>query len=258
MKPDLIVDVQGLRDDRQIAIQKVGVKAVRHPLTIQQRDGSLQTTVAHCNLYADLPATQKGTHMSRFIEILTAFAEPINYQSLSALLTRIKQALNAESSFVEFNFPYFCNKAAPISGVKSLLDYDVSISAALREQLEVTLKVIVPVTSLCPCSKEISQYGAHNQRSHLAISIFNADSIWIEDIIDIAEEQASCALYGILKRADEKFVTERAYENPKFVEDVVRDIAAKLNTDARVKHYQITAENFESIHNHSAFAQIDK
>jgi GTP cyclohydrolase I len=253
-----IVDVQGLPDSRQLSINKVGVKELRHPLTVVQRDGQVQATVAQCNLYADLPAAQKGTHMSRFVEILTDFAEPIAYKSIQSLLESIKKLLAAESSYLEFKFPYFRRKTAPVSGVTSLLDYDVFITGALhQQQVEINLKVIVPVTSLCPCSKEISQYGAHNQRSHIAVTVFNAQALWVEDIIDIVEEQASCALFGILKRADEKYVTEKAYENPKFVEDVVRDIAAALNADARVSHYQVTAENFESIHNHSAYAQID-
>jgi GTP cyclohydrolase I len=157
------------------------------------------------------------------------------------------------------SFPYFVHKAAPISGVKALLDYEVTFAGEIREgRITRTTKVVVPVTSLCPCSKEISDYGAHNQRSHVTITAQTNDFVWLEELIEIAEKQASCEVYGLLKRPDEKFVTERAYDNPKFVEDMVRDIAAVLNADPRIDSYVVESENFESIHNHSAYALIER
>lgn len=253
-----IADVQGRHDTRALIINKVGVKGLRHPFTIVTTQGSVQHTVAMCNLYVNLTANQKGTHMSRFVEILNQFTEPLTAHTLSQLLKQMVHHLQAEHGYIELNFPYFLNKSAPISGVKSLLDYDVRLTAEwLENRPNLTLQIFVPVTSLCPCSKEISQYGAHNQRSQVSITVFQAGEIWIDEIIQIVEQNASCDLFGILKRPDEKYVTEKAYENPKFVEDIVRDIAAVLNAEPRVGRYQVTAENFESIHNHSAFAQID-
>lgn len=253
-----IVDVQGLPDSRELIINKVGIKDIRHPLAIAQMDGQLQHTVAMCNLYANLPAHQKGTHMSRFVEILNDFNEAVTPTSLIKLLKHTAKQLDAENAFIEFSFPYFLTKKAPVSGVTSLSDYDVRISAEIIAGTpKINLQVVVPVTSLCPCSKEISKYGAHNQRSHVSIMLFNTTELWIDDIIQIAEQQASCEVYSVLKRPDEKYVTEKAYENPKFVEDIVRDIAAVLNAESGVQHYQITAENFESIHNHSAYAVIE-
>ncbi|MFI4954745.1 MAG: GTP cyclohydrolase FolE2 [Gammaproteobacteria bacterium] len=252
-----IVDVQGRRDTRALTINKVGIKGIRHPLAITGADG-IQHTIATCNLYVNLTADQKGTHMSRFVEILNDCAEPLTADSLLQLLNRTVEHLQAENGYIEFSFPYFINKSAPVSGVKSLLDYDVHLIAEfVSGKPNLILQVHVPVTSLCPCSKEISQYGAHNQRSQVSITLYQAHDLWIDEIIQIVEQNASCDLFGILKRPDEKYVTEKAYENPKFVEDMVRDIAAVLNADPRVEHYQVTAENFESIHNHSAFAQID-
>lgn len=253
-----ILDVQGLPDSREIVINKVGIKGIRHPLSIAQADGKSQHTIAMCNLYVSLTAAQKGTHMSRFIEILNAFDTPITPDSLRDLLTYMIKHLNTDHAYFEFSFPYFRSKKAPISGVESLSDYDVLIKGEMVSGTPtLSLQVTVPVTSLCPCSKEISKYGAHNQRSHMRITLFNADELWIEDVIAIAEKEASCEVYGLLKRPDEKYVTEKAYENPKFVEDMVRDVAAVLNADPRVPRYQVTAENFESIHNHSAFALIE-
>lgn len=253
-----IADVQGRPDTRALAINKVGIKDIRHPLTVAEPQGSSQHTIAVWNLYTSLNADQKGTHMSRFVEILNDFNEPLSLTSLTKLITRVVTHLHSEHGFIESNFTYFRNKSAPISQVKSLLDYNVHVSAEYLEgKIQINLKVIVPVTSLCPCSKEISRYGAHNQRSHVSITLFDTQKLWIEDIITIIEEQASADLFGILKRPDEKYVTEKAYENPKFVEDIVRDIAAVLNANSHVQHYQVTAENFESIHNHSAYAVIE-
>ena len=253
-----IEDVQNTVDTRHIAIDKVGIKAIRHPVVVKDRAGGTQHTVAMFNMYVHLPQQFKGTHMSRFVEILNMNEHAISIESFETILREMVKRLEAESGHVEMTFPYFVNKAAPVSGVKSLLDYEVTFIGAIdHSKFEITVKVLVPVTSLCPCSKKISDYGAHNQRSHVTVTAVINDFIWIEDIIDLVEKQASCELYGLLKRPDEKFVTERAYDNPKFVEDMVRDVAAQLNAEKRIIAYTVESENFESIHNHSAYALIE-
>ncbi|HEY9277324.1 MAG TPA: GTP cyclohydrolase FolE2 [Methylotenera sp.] len=254
-----IEDVQNTADTRHLAIDKVGIKAIRHPVVVKDKSGGEQHTVAVFNMYVHLPQHFKGTHMSRFVEILNMNEKAISVESFEAILREMVTRLEAESGHVEMTFPYFVNKAAPISGVKSLLDYEVTFIGEIHQgNYEITVKVLVPVTSLCPCSKKISNYGAHNQRSHVTVTALINDFIWIEDIIDLVEKQASCELYGLLKRPDEKFVTERAYDNPKFVEDMVRDVAAQLNAEKRIDAYTVESENFESIHNHSAYALIEK
>lgn len=260
-------DVQGSIDTRQIPIQRVGIKAVRHPLTVRSATGASQPTVGLFDLDVYLPSTQKGTHMSRFIALLgestadavTGDAIALDLAGFQVMLMKMLTKLESTAGRIEVTFPYFMNKTAPISGVKSLLDYEVSfIGEAQGEHSRIFMKVLVPVMSLCPCSKEISLYGAHNQRSHLIIKAELQDNqLPVEDLIRIAEESASCELWGLLKRPDEKFVTERAYDNPKFVEDLVRDVASRLNQDDRVVAYVLEAENFESIHNHSAYALIE-
>jgi GTP cyclohydrolase I len=206
-----------------------------------------------------LPHHFKGTHMSRFVEILNSHEREISVESFGTMLREMMSRLEAEAGHIEMTFPYFVNKAAPISGVKALLDYEVTFTGEIcKDKIVHTTKVVVPVTSLCPCSKEISDYGAHNQRSHVTISAQTNDFVWLEELIEIAEKQASCEVYGLLKRPDEKFVTEHAYDNPKFVEDMVRDIAAVLNADQRIDAYVVESENFESIHNHSAYALIER
>lgn len=253
-----IEDVQNTVDTRHIAIDKVGIKAIRHPVIVKDKSGGEQHTVAMFNMYVHLPQQFKGTHMSRFVEILNMNEHAISIESFETILREMLKRLEAESGHVEMAFPYFVNKAAPISGVKSLLDYEVTFIGAISHgKIDITVKVLVPVTSLCPCSKKISDYGAHNQRSHVTVTALINDFIWIEDIIDLVEKQASCELYGLLKRPDEKFVTERAYDNPKFVEDMVRDVAAQLNAETRIIAYTVESENFESIHNHSAYALIE-
>ena len=208
-------------------------------------------------MYVNLPHQFKGTHMSRFVEILNQHEREITVKSFREMLGEMTERLQAESGYVEMDFPYFVNKEAPISKVKSLMDYQVSfIGEITGDETMITVKVVVPVTSLCPCSKNISDYGAHNQRSHVTLTVRVDSFIWIEDLIDIVESEASCEIFGLLKRPDEKYVTERAYDNPKFVEDIVRDIAARLNNDERINAYTIESENFESIHNHSAYALI--
>ncbi len=256
--PNTIEDVQNTVDTRHIAIDKVGIKAIRHPVLVKDKSGGEQHTVAMFNMYVHLPQQFKGTHMSRFVEILNMNEHAISIESFETILREMVKRLEAESGHVEMTFPYFVNKAAPISGVKSLLDYEVTFIGAIKnDDIEITVKVLVPVTSLCPCSKKISDYGAHNQRSHVTVTALINDFIWIEDIINLVEKQASCELYGLLKRPDEKYVTERAYDNPKFVEDMVRDVAAQLNAEKRIVAYTVESENFESIHNHSAYALIE-
>jgi GTP cyclohydrolase IB len=254
-----IADVQSSEDTRKIAIDRVGIKDIRHPIRIKERAGDVQHTVAHFNMYVRLPQHFKGTHMSRFVEILNSHEKVLSVESFQIMLGEMLKRLEAESGHIEMSFPYFVNKAAPVSGVKSLLDYEVTFIGEIREgKIEFDLKVLVPVTSLCPCSKKISERGAHNQRSHVTITARLKEFVWIEDLIDIVEQESSCELYGLLKRPDEKYVTERAYDNPKFVEDMVRDVAARLNADDRVTSYVVESENFESIHNHSAYAMIEK
>ena len=257
--PNTIEDVQNTPDVRHIAIDKVGIKAIRHPVIVKDKSGGEQHTVAMFNMYVHLPQHFKGTHMSRFVEILNMNEHAISIESFETILREMVVRLEAESGHVEMTFPYFVNKSAPISGVKSLLDYEVTFIGEIKNgKFDITVKVLVPVTSLCPCSKKISDYGAHNQRSHVTVTALINDFIWIEDIINLVEKQASCELYGLLKRPDEKFVTERAYDNPKFVEDMVRDVAAQLNAEGRIDAYIVESENFESIHNHSAYALIEK
>lgn len=252
-----IADVQSSTDTRQLAINKVGIKDIRHPVRIKDRSGHEQHTVGLFNMYVDLPHHFKGTHMSRFVEILNQHEREITVQSFQSMLREMTERLEADSGHIEMNFRYFVNKAAPVSKVESLLDYDVSfIGEILNGTPKLNVKVVVPVTSLCPCSKKISDYGAHNQRSHVTLNVELNGFLWIEDLIDCVEEEASCELYGLLKRPDEKYVTERAYDNPKFVEDIVRDVAAKLNANDKVVAYSVESENFESIHNHSAYAMI--
>ena len=246
-------------DSRKIAIDKVGIKDIKHPIKVRDRSGGYQHTIANFNMYVNLPHNFKGTHMSRFVEILNLHEREITVESFEEMLNEMTEKLEAESGHIEMHFPYFVNKSAPISQVQSLMDYDVTFIGEIhRQKPQLTMKVVVPVTSLCPCSKKISEYGAHNQRSHVTIAVKTKDFVWIEDLIDLIEEQASCELYGLLKRPDEKYVTERAYDNPKFVEDMVRDVAAMLNADDRITSYTVESENFESIHNHSAYACIQK
>ena len=254
-----IPDVQSTLDVRQIAIDRVGIKAIRHPVKVRDKTGGVQHTIATFNMYVHLPHHFKGTHMSRFVEILNSQEREVSVESFSVMLQDMVKRLEAESGHIEMTFPYFVNKAAPISGVKALLDYEVTFTGEIHNgRVLHTTKVVVPVTSLCPCSKKISDYGAHNQRSHVTIAAQTNAFVWLEDLIDIAEKQASCEVFGLLKRPDEKFVTERAYDNPKFVEDMVRDIAAILNDDSRIDAYVVESENFESIHNHSAYALIER
>ncbi|HEY5899102.1 MAG TPA: GTP cyclohydrolase FolE2 [Burkholderiales bacterium] len=254
-----IPDVQATPDSRKLAIDQVGIKAIRHPVRIQERSGEIQHTIATFNMYVGLPHHFKGTHMSRFVEILEAREREITVDSFQVMLREMVEKLEAEEGRIEMVFPYFIEKKAPVSGVRSLMDYEVTFTGQiLKGRQTFTMKVLVPVTSLCPCSKKISERGAHNQRSHVTVTARTNDFVWIEEIVDLIEKQASSELYGLLKRPDEKHVTERAYDNPKFVEDLVRDVAALLNLDERIQAYVVESENFESIHNHSAYALIER
>jgi GTP cyclohydrolase I len=253
-----IPDVQSSVDTRHLAINKVGIKSIRHPVVVKDKSVGVQHTIATFNMYVHLPHNFKGTHMSRFVQILNQHGREISVESFESILREMTDKLEAKSGYIEMAFPYFVNKTAPVSGVQSLLDYDVTFIGEIVEgKYNFTMKVLVPVTSLCPCSKEISERGAHNQRSHVTLTVRTKSAVWIEDLVRFAEEQASCELYGLLKRPDEKFVTERAYDNPKFVEDMVRDVAAALNADNRIEAFVVESENFESIHNHSAYALIE-
>lgn len=254
-----IADVQSSEDTRQIAINKVGIKDIRHPVRILDRSGYEQHTIASFNMYVNLPHNFKGTHMSRFVEILNHQEREISVKSFKDMLSEMAERLEAESGHIEMTFPYFVNKKAPVSEVESLLDYDVTFIGELLDGKPVMwVKVVVPCTSLCPCSKKISDYGAHNQRSHVTVTARTEDFVWIEDIIDLVEQEASAELFSLLKRPDEKYVTEHAYDNPKFVEDAVRDVAVRLNNEERISAYVVESENFESIHNHSAYALIER
>jgi GTP cyclohydrolase IB len=254
-----IEDVQARADSRQLPINKVGIKDVYHPVRVKDRSSGEQHTIANFNMYVALPHNFKGTHMSRFVEVLHRNEREISVESFRDILVEMTEKLDAESGHIEMDFPYFVMKKAPASGVESLMNYNASLIGELHDgKPELWLKVVVAATSLCPCSKSISNYGAHNQRSHITIKARVEGHMWLEELIDIAESEASCEVYGILKRADEKYVTERAYDNPKFVEDIVRDVAVRLNKEERVRAYVVEAENFESIHNHSAYALIEK
>ena len=256
-KKQSIPDIQSKADTRQLAIDQVGIRAIRHPVKVRDRSLGEQYTVAVFNMYVGLPHNFKGTHMSRFVEVLNDHDNVISIQSFREIVKEVAEKLDSETSRIEMSFPYFMDKAAPVTGVKSLVDYEATLFGSLENnEVNITTRIVVPVTSLCPCSKEISDYGAHNQRSHVTITVNTEGFVWLEELIELAETNASSQLYGLLKRPDEKFVTEQAYDNPKFVEDMVRDIASKLIEDDRIIAYTVESENFESIHNHSAYARI--
>lgn len=251
-----IADVQSSFDQRNMPINQVGIKDWRLPVVIASAEGT-QHTVAYLTMTVTLPADQKGTHMSRFVELMEAQQQPVDFHRLHMLTESMLTRLHAHSGRLSLKFPFFRCKTAPVSGSKSRLDYDVILSGEIRQGVyHHELTVMAPVTSLCPCSKEISAYGAHNQRSHVTVSLQCTEAVSIEEVIDLIEAQASCPLYSLLKRPDEKYVTEQAYDNPKFVEDIVRDVATALKADARVQQFTVESENFESIHNHSAYALI--
>ena len=251
-------DVQSTADHRLLAIHNVGVKGLRYPMQLQAADGETVSTVATLAMSVGLSADVKGTHMSRFVELLEARRGVLSQDGLFRMLEEMLLRLDATSGRIEMAFPYFIRKAAPVSAVESLLDYDAVLIIDKQEGRypTLTMRVTAPVTSLCPCSKKISDYGAHNQRSHITLEATLRSLMSIEELVRIAEEEASCEVFGLLKRPDEKWVTERAYDNPKFVEDLVRDIALRLMKETRIKDWKVASENFESIHNHSAYAEL--
>jgi GTP cyclohydrolase I len=254
----LLPDVQSIADTRRLAIQNVGVKGLRYPLLLETTGGEHLSTVATLAMTVGLPPQLKGTHMSRFVELLEGRTGALTQDGLYCMLEEMLARLDATSGRIELVFPYFIRKTAPVSGVESLLDYDATLIIDKREgeRACLTLRVTAPVTSLCPCSKEISEYGAHNQRSHITLEARLRAPMAIEELVRLAEEEASCEVFGLLKRPDEKWVTERAYDNPKFVEDLVRDIALRLMDEPRIAEWKVASENFESIHNHSAYAEL--
>ncbi|HUZ08464.1 MAG TPA: GTP cyclohydrolase FolE2 [Candidatus Paceibacterota bacterium] len=252
-------DKQSERDTRELRIDKVGVRGLRFPIQVRDKARSVQNTVATIGMFVDLPKEFKGTHMSRFVEVLNAHGSVIHVENISDILHELQIKLNAATSHIEIEFPYFMSKKSPVSRQKSLMDYVARFNAsACGPEIDFVLTVKANVTTLCPCSKAIAKYGAHNQRGEVTVQIRSRKIVWIEDLIAMIESSASSELYALLKRQDEKAVTERAYENPVFVEDLVRNVALRLNADARVSWYRVEAENFESIHNHNAYACIEK
>jgi GTP cyclohydrolase I len=251
-------DVQKSRDTRKIAIDRVGVKDISYPIVVMDKANRVQQTVARISMSVDLPHHFKGTHMSRFIEILNTYRENIALEQMEPMLATMKEKLGASRAHLEMSFPYFIEKRAPVSGARSLMEYSCSFSATLGDDLDFVLGVTVPLTSLCPCSRELSAYGAHNQRSHMTVRVRYREFLWIEDLVALAEECGSSPVWSLLKRQDEKHVTERAYDNPRFVEDMVREATLRLQAEPRITWFAVEAENFESIHNHSAYAAIER
>lgn len=260
----LIEDVQSRPDARRIPIDQVGVSDLRYPIVVLDRDHGRQHTIAQVSAAVSLPHHFKGTHMSRFIEVLDKHRGELTMRTLPAILCELKARLDAESALLTVRFPYFLERRAPVSGAAALMDYDCSFTGeANGGQVDFVLSIRVPVTSLCPCSKAISDYGAHNQRGYVTIEIRSADSpdgqpaiVWLEELIEIAERAASAPVYPLVKRVDERFITMQAYDNPVFVEDIVRAVAAELRADARIAWFRVHAVNHESIHHHNAFAEL--
>ena len=252
-------DKQSERDTRELRIDKVGVRGLRFPVQVRDKTRSVQNTVATIGMFVDLPKEFKGTHMSRFVEVLNAHGSVIHVENISEILASLQKKLHAATSHLEIEFPYFMSKISPVSRQESLMDYVARFdAAACGPEIDFVLTVKANVTTLCPCSKAISKYGAHNQRGEVTVAIRSKKSVWIEDLIKVIESSASTELFALLKRQDEKAVTERAYENPVFVEDLVRNVALRLNADKRISWYKVEAENLESIHNHNAYACIEK
>ena len=251
-------DLQKTRDERNIAIDKVGVKDIRYPIVVLDRSKVRQQTVARINMYVDLPHHFKGTHMSRFVEILNTYREDIALDKLETILQEMKRKLGASCAHLEMEFPYFIEKRAPVSRARGLMEYTCEFSATLGDEFDFVLGIRIPVTSLCPCSKELSRYGAHNQRSIITVRLRYREFIWIEDLVALVEECGSSPVYSLLKRPDEKYVTEKAYENPRFVEDIVREVTQRFLALDNITWFSVEAENFESIHKHSAYAAIER
>ncbi|HSR11981.1 MAG TPA: GTP cyclohydrolase FolE2 [Thermodesulfobacteriota bacterium] len=254
-----MIDIQNQRDDRRVEINKVGVKNIQYPIMVLDKRNKVQHTVGKVNMYVNLPHHFKGTHMSRFIEILNEYRGTINIKAISKILDAMKKKLSAESAYLEVEFPYFIEKRAPVSRAKGLMEYTCRLLASLDSgRHSLVVGITVPVTTLCPCSKEIAEKGAHNQRSLVTVNVKFRKFFWIEDLIRIVENSASSAVYSLIKRSDEKFLTERAYDNPMFVEDIVRCIALKLGSHPNITWFSVESENLESIHNHNAYARVEK
>jgi len=257
--PVKLHDKQSERDHRELRIDKVGVRGLRFPIQVRDKARAVQNTVATIGMFVDLPKEFKGTHMSRFLEVLNAHGNIVHVENITDILHAMQQKFQAATSHLEMEFPYFMVKKAPVSAMESLMDYVARFDAtACQRDIDFVLTVKAMVTTLCPCSKAIAAYGAHNQRGEVTVQIRSRKAVWIEDLIGIIEQSASSELYALLKRQDEKAVTERAYENPVFVEDLVRNVAVKLNAHPDVTWYKVEAENHESIHNHNAYACIEK
>tara|TARA_Y100000588_G_scaffold364423_2_gene428045 strand:- start:227 stop:1018 length:792 start_codon:yes stop_codon:yes gene_type:complete len=254
-----LTDTQMQRDGRKLPIDKAGVRNLRFPIRIRDKAHTYQDTIATIGMFVNLPHQFKGTHMSRFIEVLNAHGNSIHVENIPEILTAMQKRLDAHTANLEMDFPFFLEKSAPVSGKTSLLDYAARFEAtAMGTEIDFILEVRTKVTTLCPCSKAISAHGAHNQRGEVTVRLRSDETVWIEDIIDLTEASASSELYSLLKRPDEKAVTERAYKNPVFVEDLVRNVATRLNDQEHISWYKVEAENFESIHNHNAYACIEK
>ncbi len=252
-------DTQSQRDERRIPIDRVGVRALRYPMQLRDKAREVQHTIATTSLTVDLPHQFKGTHMSRFVEVLSEFGPELHVDNIHTILHELTRRLDSECAHVDFEFPFFLTKLAPVTRAPGMMDYTARFAATLEKgEVDFVVTVIVPVTTLCPCSKAISIHGAHNQRGQVTFSVRFGEPIWIEDLIRLVEESASSELYSLLKRPDEKAVTERAYENPVFVEDLVRNIALRAEAEAEITWYRVEAENFESIHNHNAYALIER
>jgi GTP cyclohydrolase I len=249
-------DVQSQHDDRRITIDRVGVKNIRYPIVVENRTNITQHTIADIDIYVELASGERGTHMSRFLEILNRYHQENLISNLEDFLLEIKKELGAKAAYTKFKFPYFMEKSAPVSGIKSLLSYSCVFQASYREKYKLIIGVTVPVTTLCPCSREISEKGAHNQRSYVTVKVLFTDFIWLEELIELVEGSASCEIFSLLKRADEKYVTEKAYDNPYFVEDVVRELTLKLRADKRIEAFKVESVNQESIHDHDAYAGV--
>lgn len=251
-------DVQNHHDDRNIDIDQVGVKGIRYPITVLDKNMGEQQTVGKFNMYVSLPHQYKGTHMSRFVEILNEHSRRISLQNFGEILDEMKKRLDAESAHMEITFPYFIKKSAPVTGSEGLMEYKCTFRGSVNHGSDLVTTIHVPISTLCPCSKEISEFGAHNQRGEVKLQVRFKKFIWIEDLIQLVETAASSDVFSVLKREDEKYVTERAYDNPRFVEDIVREIAQKLNADPNITWFAVESENFESIHNHNAYAFIER
>src|SRR5271170_8016722 len=252
-------DTQSQPDTRELRIDKVGVKGLLHPIEVLDKANVKQGTVARFSLLVDLPKDFKGTHMSRFVEVLNAHGRLVHVRNIADMLHELQKKLDAQVAHIEVEFPYFIEKEAPVTKARGLVDYQVKFDAAAHgKEITFTVTVTIPVTTLCPCSKAISARGAHNQRGYVTLALRSVKAIWIEDMISLVEESASSEIYSLLKRPDEKFVTEKAYDNPVFVEDLVRNVAQRCNRHPDITWYKVEAENMESIHNHSAYACIEK